>query len=419
MKVAMVTQPGDEVIPGIGGYSSIAIIAYHLARGLARLGYEVIFYGKQSQTRPAVERDQEGIVYRRISLKPEELSLKPLRLLDRLGAFRNPQRPLFASSLYYPWYALQIARDLQEKQPDIIHIMNFSQYVPLMRAFHPKAKFVLHMECEWLSQLDAALIERRLQQTDLVVGCSEYITNKIRLRFPAHAPRCQTVFNGVDLTQFTGNNGNQAVPKAAGKRLLFSGRISPEKGLHVLLDAFSQVRQHYPDAQLAIAGAVSIAPQKYIVNLSDEATVRALATFYQGADYLTQLKAKLSPDLMDSVAFLGFVPHPQLAEHYRWADVLINPSLSEAFGMSLVEAMAVETPVVAARVGGMIDIVEDGKTGILTEPGNATALAAGITSILANPALGKAMGEAGQQRVRTLFTWEQVTRTLDQAYRTL
>lgn len=419
MKVAIVTQPGDEVIPGIGGYSSIAIIAYHLARGLARLGYEVIFYGKQSPTRPAVERDREGIVYRRISLKPEELSLKPLRLLDRLGAFHNSQRPLFASSLYYPWYALQIARDLQEKQPDIIHIMNFSQYVPLMRTLQPKAKFVLHMECEWLSQLDATVIERRLQQTDLIIGCSDYITNKIRQRFPAHAARCQTVFNGVDLAHFTGNRSNHAAQTAAGGRLLFSGRISPEKGIHVLLDAFHQVSEEYPAVQLEIAGAVSIAPRKYIVNLSDESTVRALTTFYEGTDYFTHLKAKLSRALANKVTFLGFVPHPQLAEHYRRADVLINPALSEAFGMSLVEAMAVATPVVAARVGGMVDIVEDGKTGLLTEPGNAAALAAGIGLILANPALGRAMGQAGQQRVGERFTWEQVTRTLNQLYRTL
>ncbi len=419
MKVAIVTQPGDEVIPGIGGYSSISIIAYHLARCLVRSGHEVIFYGKKSQARPTVERDPEGILYRRISIKPEDLSLKPLRVLDRLGAFRNPQRPFFASRLYYPWYALQIAHDLKEKQPDIVHIMNFSQYVPLIRTFYPKAKFVLHMECEWLSQLDAALIASRLHQTDLVVGCSDYITNKIRRRFPEHAHRCQTVFNGVDLAQFTGDNGDQASQQDTGKRLLFSGRISPEKGVHVLLDAFRQVSKSYPDAQLAIAGTVGIAPMKFIVNLSDEAAVRALATFYHGDDYFTQLKARLSPDIANRVAFLGFVPHPDLVDHYRRADVLINPSLSEAFGMSLVEAMAVGTPVVAARVGGMVDIVEDGETGILTEPGSAEALAEGIIAILSKPALGKAMGQAGQKRVRQLFTWEQVTRNLDQYYQSL
>jgi glycosyltransferase involved in cell wall biosynthesis len=297
--------------------------------------------------------------------------------------------------------------------------MNFSQYVPLIRAFNTNAKFVLHMHCEWLTQLDASMIEGRLQQTDLVIGCSDYITNKIRIRFPEHADRCQTVFNGVDLARFAAKNGTGAVQKDDVKRLLFSGRISPEKGIHVLLDAFRQVIKHYPDSLLELAGAVGIAPMKFIVALSDEASVQALATLYEGNDYLTQLKAKLSPDISNRVSFLGFVPHSHLVDNYRRADVLINPSLSEAFGMSLVEAMAVGTPVVAARVGGMVDIVEDGETGVLVEPGNAEALAEGIISIISNPELGKALGQAGQKRVQELFTWEQVTHNLARYYQSL
>lgn len=418
MKIAIVTQPGDLVSPSIGGHSSISIVAFQIARNLVRSGHEIIIYGTRGPTQPAVEYDK-GILYRRVSIKPEDLLLKPVRLLERLGAFPNPKRPFFASSLYFPGYALQIARDLKGKQPDIIHIMNLSQYVPLIRAFNPNAKFVLHMHCEWLTQLDASMIEDRLQQTDLVIGCSDYITNKIRIRFPEHASRCQTVFNGVDLTQFAGKNGTGAIQKDDVKRLLFSGRISPEKGIHVLLDAFRQVSKSYPDVLLEIAGAVGIAPVKFIVNLSDEASVRALATFYHGDDYFVQLKARLSPDTSNRVSFLGFISHPHLVDNYRRADVLINPSLSEAFGMSLVEAMAVGTPVVAARVGGMVDIVKDGETGALTEPGNAEALAEGIISILSNPELGKAMGEAGQKRVRELFTWEHVTRNLDCYYQRL
>ena len=376
-------------------------------------------YGKREQDRPIVECDDEGIMYRRVSIDREEVLLKPVRLLDRLGAFRDSKRPFFASKAYFPWYAYQIARDLKEQQPDIIHIMNFSQYVPLMRRMHANAKFVLHMECEWLSQLDKSMISSRLEQIDLVIGCSDYITNKIRTRFPEHASRCQTVFNGVDLTQFTGKNGTGTVQQNGAKHLLFSGRISPEKGVHVLLDAFQQVAKQCPDTQLELLGAVGIVPMKFIVNLSDEDSVRSLARFYEGDDYLTQLKAKLSPDVSSKVSFAGFVPHSHLVDNYRRADVLINPSLSEAFGMSLVEAMAVGTPVVAAQVGGMVDIVEDGKTGLLVEPGNAEALAAGILSILSNPELGEAMGEAGQKRVRDLFTWEQVTKNLDYYYQNL
>jgi glycosyltransferase involved in cell wall biosynthesis len=87
--------------------------------------------------------------------------------------------------------------------------------------------------------------------------------------------------------------------------------------------------------------------------------------------------------------------------------------------MSLVEAMAVGTPVVAARVGGMIDVVKDGETGLLVQPGNSEELAESIISILSNPDLGKAMGQAGQKRVRELFSWEQVAHNMERCYQSL
>ena len=83
-----------------------------------------------------------------------------------------------------------------------MHIINFSQLVPLVRFLNPKAKIVLHMECEWLTQLDPALIGPRLEKTDLIIGCSHFVTDKIRERFPHLADNCQTVHNAVDPDKF-------------------------------------------------------------------------------------------------------------------------------------------------------------------------------------------------------------------------
>jgi len=97
---------------------------------------------------------------------------------------------------------------------------------------------------------------------------------------------------------------------------------------------------------------------------------------------------------------------------YRNAHILINPSLSESFGMSLVEAMASEIPVVATRVGGMVNVVGNGETGLLVESDDKDDLARAIMRLIEDPALMLRMGKSGRQRVLDKFSWEQVSASL-------
>lgn len=80
--------------------------------------------------------------------------------------------------------------------------------------------------------------------------------------------------------------------------------------------------------------------------------------------------------------------------------------------MSLVEAMATATPVVATKIGGMTEIVDDGVTGVLTEPGQPQALAEAILKIIADPVRASAMGKAGRIKVQQRYSWEQIARSL-------
>jgi len=326
--------------------------------------------------------------------------------------FRNVKRPLFASSLFYFTYILQVAKDLRKEKCDIVHLHNFSQFVPIIRAFNPKIKIVLHMHCEWLTQLDRKMIENRLKEVDLIIGCSEYITEKIRLIFPQFSERCQTIYNGVDVNYFVSRNRYVLANKNSVKRLLFVGRVSPEKGLHVLLEAFQEVVKRYPQVQLEIVGSKSIPPIEFIVALSDDPKVSDLASFYSG-NYISHLQDKLSSGVASHVSFTGFVSRRQLINCYQHADVFVFPSVwNEPFGMPLIEAMATEVPVVATRSGGIPEIVEDGKTGILVEPGDASALAEAILYLFSDEDLRKSMGEAARLRVIELFSWKKIVENL-------
>ncbi|MEZ4719950.1 MAG: glycosyltransferase family 4 protein [Caldilineaceae bacterium] len=283
MNIAFICQPWDEAVAPVRA-GSIPIVTYQLARRLAPAAAVTVF-AKRGAQQPAVDRDEHGISYRRFCVARAEQTLRPLRLADRMLAQVGHAEPLFGTALFYRDFGQRVARQLAETQPPstptVVHIHNFSQFVPVVRAAMPRAKIVLHMHCEWLTQLKPRTVARRLAETDLVLGVSDYLTDRIRARFPAQAHKCHTLVNGVDVPAFPpdprccghGSRGRRT-------RLLFVGRVSPEKGVHTLLAAFEQVAARYLTARLDIVGPLGETPYEYIVRVADDPHVAELAAFY-------------------------------------------------------------------------------------------------------------------------------------------
>jgi glycosyltransferase involved in cell wall biosynthesis len=419
-RIAFVTQPWDEVIPSVEN-SSIPIITYQLAKRLADT-CNVIIYAKQGNNQSRVERDEHGLQIRRVHVSAEEWMLKPAKVLYRLLASRRSKHPLYAASWYHIGYILQVAMDLRKQACDIVHIFNFSQFIPVIRAFNPEVKIVLHMECEWLTQLDPLVIEPRLRKTDMIIGCSDFITNGVRELYPQVAHKCTTVFNAVDHERFISSDGSDTEDPDCSKRLLYVGRISPEKGIHVLLEAFKIVAKDYPDLKIELVGGISEAPYEFIVLVSNDEKTTDLASFYSDRTKLAQgryfnhLQQQIPEHLTNKVHFVGSVSNEALYNYYQKADVLVFPSVwHEPFGIPLVEAMACRTPVVATISGGMTEIVVDGETGYLVERGDSATLAEAISNLVSDYELRVEMGEAGRDRVQKLFTWDaSADRLMDQ-----
>ena len=112
----------------------------------------------------------------------------------------------------------------------------------------------------------------------------------------------------------------------------------------------------------------------------------------------------------------GFVPPEELARLYERAAVVVCPSLREGFGVVCLEAMAHGRPVVASAVGGLLDLVVDGETGLLVPPGDVAALRAAIERLLGDPELRRRLGEAGRRRAAERFSWDVVTRQTLELY---
>ena len=115
----------------------------------------------------------------------------------------------------------------------------------------------------------------------------------------------------------------------------------------------------------------------------------------------------------------GFVAHHELLQLYERAAVVAVPSYREGFGVVCAEAMAHARPVVASSVGGLLDLVVDGETGILVPPGDVAALRSALERLLADREFRRRLGEAGRTRVRESFSWDAVTDATIAAYRSI
>ncbi len=194
-------------------------------------------------------------------------------------------------------------------------------------------------------------------------------------------------YNGVDTRIFRPQKN--AVKSQLGilKMVLCVARFVPQKGLEYLIDAMNLVK----DADLVLIGRGPLEKK-----LKQHAKKRGLQ---KRVHFLTQK-----------------IPEAQLAQYYAAADVFSLPSLWEPFGMVACEAMASSIPVVASRIGGLPEIIDDAKDGFLVPPKNPAALAEKIRFLLDHPARSKKMGQNGRLHVMKKFTWEKTAEAYAEMY---
>lgn len=421
LRIAFIFMPVNAIRPpvsltgvGVAGDLIMDEIARHLARS-----HNVVAYCARGEDQQKVEQF-DGVEYRRISTSLDHWFFsnhqKIMRLID-LAGWRNTPQPCINSAWWYRHFIGKIIADAPLQDCDIVHIMNISQFVPLIRASLPRIRIILHMQCQWLEQLDAALIEQRIKTADLVLGCSDFIATGVRSRFPSLAERCSHIYNGADLALFARPPAIEPQPK----RLLFVGRLAPEKGVHILLDAFRIVLAQHPDAHLEVIGPEKVLSREALLPVCHDPHVLALEPYYRPGAYAELLRAKVSELPSGSVSFYNNgMRFTDLVPHYHAASIFAFPSVwEEPFGMPLVEAMASTTPVIATRGGAFPEIVEDGRSGLLVERADAAALADAILQLLSNPDQREAMAQAALQRASTVFSWDRIAEDLLEKYERL
>jgi glycosyltransferase involved in cell wall biosynthesis len=201
-----------------------------------------------------------------------------------------------------------------------------------------------------------------------------YLPNAVGIPHLPHGP-------AADLRQ-------QLHCKPQDKLILSVGRLSPEKGLNLLLTSFAGKFKSRPDMRLVIAGE---GPQK---------------------EELLELAGRLG--ITEQVLFPGFVS--DVSSYYAAADLFVMPSLTEGLPIALLEAMAAGLPVIATAVGGIPDIVRNGKDGCLVPRGDVAQLASMMEAVTANCDLAKNLGTEARETVRQHFSPIQWARALESIY---
>jgi glycosyltransferase involved in cell wall biosynthesis/phosphoheptose isomerase len=387
MRIAMVSEHASPLaaLGGVdAGGQNVHVAA--LAEAIARRGGEVVVHTR---------RDDERLS-RRVRMAPG---------VEVHHVDAGPPRPIPKDELfpYMDEFAERLAEAWRAERPDVVHSHFWmSGYValraagrlgiPVVHTFHAlgvvKRRYQGDKDTSPPERIDIEKgIVRRADQ--IVATCTDEVFELTRLG--ASNPQLTVIPCGVDLHLFRPDCPSD--PRIPGRRRLTSvGRLVERKGIGNVISALALV----PDAELVVAGG----PERSRLDRDPEA--RRLADLAR------------ETGVADRVELRGRLEHEEVPRLLRSSDALVSAPWYEPFGITPLEAMACGVPVVATAVGGLIDTVVDGVTGVHVPPRDPERLAGAISGLLADEERRAAYGRAGMHRTRRLYDWNRIAAaTLD------
>ena len=294
-------------------------------------------------------------------------------IIPRLNS-SNIYHQIYKDTLIHRLFpSLKIYRILKERQIDLVYLNTSASIWAAKAAKLLRIPVISHIR-EDLRGLNNLIIRSKIRFcSDKIILISNWMKSFIR------SDKAVVVHNTVDIADFQHLDPDRIRLEFNIKNniIVFIGSLEERKGIKYLLKAFPAIKTSVPDVTLLIVGK-PLPGQK---------------------GYLKMLKG-LAKD--PNIIFTG--SRPDVYDILSASDVLVAPSLSEAFGRIMIEAMACGKPVVASNVGGIPEIVEDGKTGILVPPKDEIALADAVIKLFTSKDLAGSMGKAGRKRAEQCFT---------------
>ena len=387
--LSMHTSPLAQ--PGAGDGGGMNVYVRALACALARAGVACDVYTRaEDPTQRAVIEVEPGVRVVHIEAGPLgpvprfELPSLVEPFIEATTAHLDAGPPVEVLHGNY-WLSGAVAHQLKHRRD-----------LPMVATFHTLARVKADAGVDDDPEQRARVEHDVINCSDLMLASTVSEREQLVTHYGAVPERVEIVPPGVDHSVFFPDDPTLAKKRLGldGKRtLLFAGRIQPLKGVGLAVRCLAELRG--AETILLVVGGPS-GPD----GDAELARVRDLAH---------------ELGVADNVHFIAPQPHARLADFYRAADVCIVPSRAESFGLVALEAAACGTPVVAASVGGLRSLVDDGATGFLVDDRDPAAYAAPVAMLLEDPELAAEFGASASARSRT-YSWSITAARLRRLY---
>jgi D-inositol-3-phosphate glycosyltransferase len=389
MKIAMVSEHASPlaVLGGAdAGGQNVHVAA--LSAALARRGAEVVVHTR---------RDGPEL--------PPRVLAAPGVTVEHVDA--GPAAPIAKDDLlpHMDEFAARLGRSFRADPPDVVHAHFWMSGraalaaarplgIPVLQTFHAlgvvKRRHQGAKDTSPPTRLrEEAFLAREADR--IVATCSDEVFELVRMG--ADLRKVAVVSCGVDLELFRPDG--PVGPRPTGRhRLLVISRLVERKGIGDVVAAMARL----PGTELVVAGGPPAG------ELAGDPEARRL----------TELAERVG--VADRVRLLGRVGRGDLPALYRSADLVVNVPWYEPFGIVPLEAMACGVPVVASAVGGLVDSVVDGVTGVHVPPRRPAPLAEAVAGLLADPDRRASLGAAGARRARRRYGWDRIARSTLEVY---
>jgi glycosyltransferase involved in cell wall biosynthesis len=239
--------------------------------------------------------------------------------------------------------------------------------------------------------------EKMLERSNKIIAVSDFTRRELLQYYKVKEDKIRVVHNGVDVNKFQPASDKRKTKKELGFNpddiaILSVGRLYARKGLFTLIESMSLITRKFKGAKFIIAGK----------GLSNE--MKKLVS------YATKLGVK------DNIVFTGYFPDKKLPKLYQAADVFAFSTFYENLPFAVLEALSTGLPVVTTRVGGIPEMVEDGKNGFLVESFNSRELADRILYYLEHPAVASEMALLARKTIENQFDWRLIVKKVVKVY---
>ena len=287
--------------------------------------------------------------------------------------------------------AFQLARVLRDQQIELVLLMQSSDIhlAAIASMIVPQIKLVFYQQMNSRYNKRDFIHTWVYSKLSLWISLTQSMKEDVLSYTRMPHEKVKVVPLGTDLQQFNPSHFNKNEARAIfglptqGFTIGVLGRLDKLKGQHILLRAIPEVVRQHPDVMFLIAGDETIGEHGY-------------------KEYLMRLSRRLDIErYVKYIPFTNDVPRLMAA-----LDVFVLPSFSETFGLVVVEAMAMERPIIATNAGGLPEIITNGKTGLLIKPHDATAVAWAIHRVLSDAALRSSLGHLAREEALKRYDFD-------------